>query len=117
MNLLIKLDEPDDYRQDQGARFVATFDKCRGAYPQPSRRSRRSSPQTAGTSNTNVGFRGRTTSRIPATGRRGDDRPKSASAAIKAARIQKAEGLKVWADLLKRGEIVRGPEGFGVLGE
>ncbi len=32
MNLLVKLSRPEDYSQDQGARFLATFDKCRGAY-------------------------------------------------------------------------------------
>jgi len=31
MNLLVKLTRPDDYSQEQGARFTVTFDKARGA--------------------------------------------------------------------------------------
>jgi hypothetical protein len=44
------------------------------------------------------------------------ERPRSASAAIKGARIQKAEGLRVWADLLQRGEIAELPDGFALRG-
>src|SRR5205823_6107860 len=32
MDLLLSLARPDDYRQDQGARFVVTFDKARGVH-------------------------------------------------------------------------------------
>src|SRR6185295_5195824 len=30
MNLLVRLTRPEDYSQEQGARFLVTFDKCRG---------------------------------------------------------------------------------------
>lgn len=34
MNLLVKLTRPEDYSQEQGARFLVTFDKTRGFYGQ-----------------------------------------------------------------------------------
>jgi putative DNA primase/helicase len=64
MNLLIKLTRPEDYRQDQGARFVVTFDRRAGPAGRRSHPSWRSSGRTAGPSNPppNIGRRPSATS-------------------------------------------------------
>jgi hypothetical protein len=115
MNLLIKLARPDDYSQDQGARFIATFDKCRGAYgaavapflAQLTPDGWRTDPVEG-------------TERATATDKlveyvrlahAAGDRPKSANAAITAAKVRRSDGLAAWSELIKRGTILKHPEG------
>jgi putative DNA primase/helicase len=115
MNLLIKLARPDDYQQDQGARFIATFDKCRGAYgpgvapflahltPDGWRTESADGTQQQSASGKLLHF-------VKLSNEAGE-RPRSANDAISKARIGRNLGLAAWADLLKNGSLKRHPDG------
>jgi hypothetical protein len=116
MNLLVKLTRPDDYRADQGARFRVEFEKARGAYGEAVAPFT-AQLTTAGWLIEADGSAGSGTAQLREylqLANDANDRPKSATAAIRAARVQKAEGLKVWAVLLKLGEITKLPDGFAL---
>ena len=113
MNLLIKLTRPEDYVQDQGARFLVTFDKCRGAY------GTAVAPFEAQL--TADGWQTRAVDRVSTTAEKvlryvrlasaADQRPKSANAAIAGAQVKRIDGLAAWKHLLDRGVITRHPDG------
>lgn len=115
MNLLLKLTRPEDYSQDQGARFLVTFDKARGVY------GAAAAPFIAALTPTGwcIG---------PAEGAEDDsaakklreylllantvnERPKSASAAVRAAHVNRNKGFEAWAAMLKSGDVVEHKDG------
>ena len=114
MDLLIKLTRPDDYSQDQGARFLVTFDKCRSAYGSGV------APFLAhltpgGWLSQGVDGRVLTVAeKLLEYVRLADQaggRPKSANAAITGARVRREAGLRAWSTLVSSGAIVEHPEG------
>jgi putative DNA primase/helicase len=115
MNVLIKLSRPEDYSQEQGARFIATFDKCRGAYgsavaPFAAHLTvdgwRIEGIESSGKSSVSD----RLVEYVRLAHQAGE-RAKSANAAIVGAKVQKAAGLAAWADLKERGVIRQHSEG------
>ena len=112
LDVVLKLARPDDYSAEQGARFVATFEKARGPH------GAAVAPFTAHL--TPEGWQtldadtASPRARLVAYLRLADaagDRPKSASAAIRAAGVNKAKGLDAWAALKQDGAIGSHPEG------
>ena len=112
MNLVMKLSHPDDYKAEEGARFICDVTppdgKARGIYGSAA-----------------VPFCLRWTPTgwlVEAVGRdfalrqqildyltladQADDRPKSANAALGKIQCNRAKGLKVWGEMLSNGEIV-----------
>jgi putative DNA primase/helicase len=115
MDLLIKLARPEGYSQEEGARFQVTFEKSRGAYgpgvaPFEARLTSTGWTTTYGRQDSIAG-KLREYVRLAGLAK---ERPTSASAAIRGAKVQKAEGLKVWGELLQRGEIAKRPDGFAL---
>lgn len=111
MNLLIKLTRPDDYRQDQGARFVLTFDKSRGAYgagvaPFLAHLTPEGWRTQDIEGHTGASVSDRLLEYVRAATEAGDP-PKSANAAVQAARVNRNAGLNAWAELLKRGDVIK----------
>jgi putative DNA primase/helicase len=111
MNLLIKLTRPDDYRADQGARFLVTFDKARGAYgPAVASFFAQLGPDgwtvESATEHREVSITDKLIEYVTLAHEAGEG-PTSANAAIRGAQINRAAGLKAWADLTKRGIIKR----------
>ena len=110
MNLLIKLTRPDDYRQDQGARFLVTFEKSRGAYGAgvaPFLAHLRPEGWTveSATEHRGVSISDKLIEYVRLAHEAGE-RPKSATAAVRGARVNRSEGLRAWAELTKR-EVIR----------
>jgi AAA domain len=113
MNLLIKLTRPEDYCQDQGARFVVTFDKLRGSFGSAA------SPFEARL--TVEGWQTRLVDREATIADRLQtyvrlasevgERPKSANAAIAGAQVKRADGLAAWKQLLERGLVHKHADG------
>jgi hypothetical protein len=116
LNLLIKLTRPEDYSQDHGARFIVAFDKVRGAFGAAVAPFEAHLTESGWESERQDGSdTGTTQNRLCAYLRlaaRARDWPKSASAAIRGAKLQKSEGLRVWGELLDAGKVVRSPAGF-----
>jgi putative DNA primase/helicase len=119
MNLLLKLSRPEGYVQDQGARFLLEFEKARGVH----------GPAAAALvgSLTSEGWN------VEGAEREEDavtrklinhllvteklaERPKSASATVRGAGVNRQAGLRAMADLLQRGRVVHGPDGLKVAG-
>ena len=116
MNILVKLTRPEDYRQDQGARFVVTFDKSRGVYGSAvAPFLAHLTPDGWRTQAIDQQHEQHTTDdklvEYVRLAHRAGERPKSANAAIVGARVNRQAGLKSWADLLHSGAIVKHPEG------
>ena len=118
MNLLIKLTRPDDYRADQGARFHVEFDKARGAH------GAAVAPFTARLTGAGWEIESDGDRSVPARLRDylrladgAGDRPRSANAAIAAARVNRNRGLEAWGEMLARKEIVLHPSGGFTLAE
>jgi hypothetical protein len=117
MNLLVKLTRPDDYIADQGARFKVEFEKSRGVYG--------AAVSAFTTQLTGSGWIVEDDVRPSGAVQRlreylrlaheANERPTSASGAIRAAKVQKAEGLRAWAELLKERQITKHPDGGFVL--
>lgn len=113
LNLIIKLARPDDYQADQGARFIATFEKSRGVHgaavaPFEARLT------TEGWMVDSHQAGGSTTAKLLEHVRLSEhagQRLTSANAAIRSACVQRAAGLSAWAELLKSGAIAKHPEG------
>lgn len=115
IDVSMKLSRPDDYQANQGARFRVEFDKARGVFG--------TAVDEFVTTLTSNGWVVEGADEM-ATGperkireylRLAGDRPKSATAAIAAAKVQKAAGLKAWAAMLNRGDITQHPGGGYVL--
>jgi hypothetical protein len=116
LDLILKLERPDDYIADQGSRFVATFEKARGVH------GAAVSPFTASLTPDGWHVEG-VSAGSPAAGRlldyvrlaeRASERVRSATAAITGARVNRNQGFKAWAELLESGAIHKHPEGgFG----
>lgn len=113
MNLLLKLTRPDGYTQDQGARFIATFEKSRGAYGSAvAPFEARLTPdgwQATGTDTRSV-VSDKLLEYVRLAHGAGE-RPKSANAAIRGASVSRPAGLKAWAELLKSGAVAKHLEG------
>lgn len=113
LNLIIKLERPDDYSADQGSRFVVTFDKTRGIFGAAvAPFTARLTPdgwQTEGTSAANsVATKLLEYVRL----REAAGEPvRSATVAIRGAGVNKTNGLRSWAELLTAGNIRPHPEG------
>jgi hypothetical protein len=115
MNLLVSLARPEDYSQDEGARFVVTFEKSRGAYGEavaPFLASLKPDGwlTDGARSHARAGVADRLLGHLRLADQAGD-RPKSANAGIRAAQVNRQEGLRVWGDLLKAGTIAKHHEG------
>lgn len=118
MNLIIKLSRPQDYRADEGARFCVEFEKARGVYgaavvPFAARLTTEGWVIEGAADHTPAG-KLREYLRLSAAA---NELPKSASAAIKAAHINKAEGLKAWGEMLQAGELEKTDAGFQLTGK
>ena len=114
LDLHILLARPEDYSQDQGARFLVTFDKTRGFHGSAA------APFVAQL--TADGWITQREDGQPQTvaeklleylrlAHRADQRPCSANQAIAGARVNRADGLRAWADLLQRAAIRKHPDG------
>jgi putative DNA primase/helicase len=115
LDAIINLTRPEDYRPDHGARFVVTFTKSRGVYGAAVAPFEAAlTPdgwQVQGidtTSTRNVVDKLLAHIQLSASA---GERSKSASAAIAAVRVNKAAGLKAWAEMLDRGLIRKHPDG------
>jgi len=111
MDLLIKLTRPDDYRQDQGARFLVTFDKARGAHGPavaPFLAHLTSDGWTV-TSAIEPSISDKLVEYVRQADN-ADDGAKSATTAIRAIHVNRSKGLEAWANLIKAGTIAKHPE-------
>jgi hypothetical protein len=114
MNLLIKLSRPEDYSQEQGARFIVTFEKSRGAHGSSVAPFSAQLTPTGWRTEAVEAQRQTAANKILEYLRLADeagDRPKSANVAIAKARVNRNEGLRVWAELRARGQIHQLEEG------
>ena len=112
LNLILKLARPDGYTADQGSRFTVTFEKARGAYgadvaPFTARLMRDGWHTEAGGASST----GSRLLEIVRIAELASEPVNSATAAIRAAGVNRAAGLKAWADLLKSGAICGHPGG------
>lgn len=119
LNTLIKLTRPEDYSANEGARFVVSFEKSRGVFGDGAApfEARLTDGGWHTESQDGCRFRdvrNRLVEYLRLTRAAGES-PRSASQAIRAAGVKKADGLAAWADLLKRGQIGRSPDGFVAL--
>jgi len=114
LNLMIKLSRPEGYSAEQGARVVVEFEKYRGIH------GGAVAPFVAHLRPEGWHVESLTPEGSPvrdklleyvALAEEVGDRPKSANAAIRGARVQKALGLKAWAELLKAGDVEQHPDG------
>jgi putative DNA primase/helicase len=115
MDIIIKLTRPADYRQDQGARFTVEFEKARGFYGSAAE------PFIAGLTEqgwTVEGAERAVEDSVAAKLReylkvadQVGERPTSATAAVRGAGVNRAGGLRAFADMQKRGEIKLHPAG------
>jgi len=113
MNLLLKLTRPEDYSQEQGARFLVTFDKTRGVY------GAAAAPFIAAL--TPTGWKVESVERTDGlaekilkflqTADELGERPRSATAVVRGAGVNKAAGLEALAVLVKRGSVVKHTDG------
>ena len=115
MNLLVRLVRPDDYHADQGARFRVEFEKCRGAYGAAiaaftAQLTARGWLVEGGDTHAASGTASKLREYVRVASAAGD-RPKSASAAIRAAGVNKQKGLEAWAVLLRTGDISKHDDG------
>jgi hypothetical protein len=120
IDVSLKLSRPDDYMASQGARFRVEWDKARGVYGAAV--AEFVTTLTAegwiveGADEMATGPERKLREYLRLADEAGD-RPKSASAACSAAKVQKAAGLKAWAAMLTRREIVQHPGGGFALAE
>jgi hypothetical protein len=115
LNLLIKLARPEGYTQDQGARFLVTFEKSRGAYgPAVAPFLAQLTPDGweigSATAHNESNLADKLREYVRLVGEAGD-RPKSASAAITGAKVNRNAGFKAWAELTGAGQILKHQEG------
>ena len=122
MNLLIKLSRPEDYRADQGARFTVEFEKTRGAHGpavMPFTTQLTASGWLLEDVDTTRGS-DTTSTKLREYLRLADaagEAPHSANAAIRASKVNRNEGLKIWADFLRNRQITKGTDGAFRLAE
>ena len=110
MNLVLKLSRPEGYVQDQGARFLLEFEKARGFHGPAA------APFIA--TLTQEGWRVDSASQAEedtitrklidhlVVANKVDERPRSASAAVRGAGVNRQAGLRAMADLLRSGRVV-----------
>jgi hypothetical protein len=118
MNLLVKLSRPEGYTADQGARFLLEFEKtrgCHGAAVAPFTASLE--PDGWHVEGDDGGHQAIRKLRDHLNLRhKAGDRPKSASAAISGAKVNRNAGFAAWAELKERGELRQHHEGGYFLG-
>jgi putative DNA primase/helicase len=121
MDLLISLTRPDDHRADEGARFRVEFPKARGVYGSAVAPFEAQLTAAGWLVQSDRPESTTTEQRLIEYLRLADEaneRPRSASAALRGAHVQKAQGLKAWAELLKQGRIEKRTDGtFGLVGQ
>ena len=110
MDILLKLSRPDGYTQSQGARFLVEFEKARGVHGSAA------APFVAALSETGWAIEGAAAVEEDATiarildylilAHKIDERPKSASAAVRGAGVNRQAGLRAMAELLRSGKVV-----------
>jgi putative DNA primase/helicase len=110
MNLLLKLSRPDGYVQDQGARFLVEFEKARGVH------GAAASPFVAALTDDGWVVEGAQEAEGDAIGRKIldylavaqkiNEQPKTASAAVRGAGVNRQAGLKAFAALVEQGRVV-----------
>jgi hypothetical protein len=115
MNLLIKLARPEDYQQDQGARFLVTFEKSRSAYgsavaPFLARLTPDGWEVDAADRQDHTSVSEKLLAQVRLAQTVGEA-VKSANRAISAAKVRRKEGLAAWASLLKSGAILKDAAG------
>jgi len=115
MNLLLKLTRPDDYSQDQGARFLVTFDKARGVYGPAAAPFIAALTPTGWQLSQAGGFQDDSAAKklheyllLAATV---NERPKTATAAVRAAKVNRSKGFEAWASMVRKGEIAEHKDG------
>ncbi len=118
LDLMIKLARPEGYSAAEGARFVVSFEKTRGPHgPAVAPFEAHLTPngwQMNGIEppNSRAIVAAKLLDYVRLASAAGES-PKSATTAISGAKVNKAAGLKAWADLLERGAIVKHPtKGF-----
>jgi len=114
MNLLLKLTHPEDYSQEQGARFLVTFDKARGVF------GAAAAPFIAALEpdgwkmelvdgvEQSVEMKLREYLRLAHSV---NDRPKTATSGVARAKVNRNRGFEAWAAMVSRGELVKHTEG------
>jgi hypothetical protein len=110
MDVLIKLTRPEGYSQDQGARFLVEWEKARGVYGSAV------APFIATLRDDGWGVESAADVETDAVARKiidylaiaakVDEKPKSASAAVRGAGVNKAAGLRAFERLTKQGRVV-----------
>lgn len=125
MNTVISLTRPEDYRADQGARFLVEFPKSRGFYGAAAMPF--TTQLTGGgwvvegedqpAAERDASAAHRSLRQYLQIAHKAGDRPKSANAGIRGASVKRVNGLKAWADMLHRGEIVKHQDGGFYLNE
>ena len=118
MNLLIKLTRPDGYTADQGARFLVEFEKTRGCHG-TAVAPFAASLHADGWHVEGVDEGNQATRKLREYLHLADQagaRPKSANAAIAAAKVGRNAGLKAWAELREVGGLREHPDGGFCLG-
>lgn len=118
MNLLLKLSRPEGYVQDQGARFLLEFEKARGVHGPAA------APLVATLADSGWTVEGaegveedRVTRKLIDHLVALDDvgeRPRSTSAAVRGAGVNRQAGLRAMAALLRAGRVVHTPDGLKV---
>jgi hypothetical protein len=120
LNLSVKLTRPDDYSAEHGARFKVEFDKTRGVHG-PAVASFTTCLSSTGweiedVDSGNAGVTRKLKMYLRRTNN-AQERPKSASTAIRGAHVNKEKGLDVWGELLQRGEIRKLADGSFALAD
>ena len=110
LNLIIGLSKPEGYEQDQGAWFDVSFEKSRGAHGEAvapfSARLTASGWQSETRQGTTVGsVESRLLTYVRIASEAGEA-PKSASAAISGAGVNRGAGFKAWPELLASGKLI-----------
>jgi hypothetical protein len=105
MNLLVKLTRPEGYTADMGARFIVEFDKIRGGHgvdvaPFMAALHTDGWRVESAVDGHEASVADRLLDYVRLAGEAGD-RPRSATAAISGARVNRQAGLKAWTTLRK----------------
>jgi hypothetical protein len=116
MNLLLKLSRPEDYTADEGARFIVEFEKARGAFGAPvapflatlTKDGWKAEPLTDNAEDNHAAEKLRD---YLVLANRVGERPKTATAAVREAHVNKAAGLHAFAAMKERGEILQHADG------
>ena len=118
MNILIKLSRPEGYVQSQGARFLLEWDKARGVHGSAAAPFIATLTEDGWTSECSTGAEEDAVARklidYLVIAHKVGERPRSASAAVRGAGVNRQAGLRAFAELLRLEKVVSGPEGYSL---